>query len=474
VRGSVTRLQLCRASAAALHKKLYLPLLALWVSVLPLSAGPRVEIGGNAGVQYQSVQAALDAAPPGAVVRVYPGTYNENLILKKTVRLVGIGNPVIRGTGRGSIVLILADSCQVRGLIVEHSGGDLQAEDSGILVKSRSAVLQDNRLRDVLYGIYLLRANGAVIRNNTISGRSWLELGERGAGLHFWDSPDNIVEDNTIFDARDGFYIQSSPGNQVRRNKVFRVRYGVHYMFSDRNTFEDNMFSHGIAGAAIMYSSDIQFRRNAFVHNRGFSSFGILFQDCERCLAEQNLVIDNATGIFMEALHASVFRNNVIGQNDVALQMFSSADENLLSGNNFIQNLSPLQLIGSSTTTRWAERARGNYWSNYSGYDLDGNGIGDIPHRIQNVFEYMEGNYPRLRLYLESPAAQAIATAERIVPLIHGPSVNDPCPLMKAVPVNLHAKGSPPADVKSQTLLAVLSLLMLSGAVQTIRWGQRR
>ena len=49
-----------------------------------------------------------------------------------------------------------------------------------------------------------------------------------------------------------------------------------------------------------MYSRRIEFRRNAFLHNRGFSSFGILFQDCENCIAEDNLIIDNATGIFME------------------------------------------------------------------------------------------------------------------------------------------------------------------------------
>ncbi len=451
-------------------------LVALWVSAISLGAAPlpRVEIAGQPGTSYQTVQAALEAAEPGAVIRIHPGTYNENLMLKKSVKLQGIGRPVIRGTGHGSVVLITAESCEVRGLVIEHSGGDLQAEDSGILVKSPSAVLDGNVLRDVLYGIYLFGARHAVIRNNTIRGRPELELGERGAGLHFWDSPDNIVENNTIFDTRDGFYIQSSPGNQIRRNTVFRVRYGVHYMFSDRNTFEDNIFSHGIAGAAIMYSSDIRFQHNAFVHNRGFSSFGILFQDCERCVAEKNLIVDNATGIFMEALRTSVFRNNVIGENDVALQMFTSAEGNLFAGNNFVENLSPLQLIGTSTTTRWEEGGKGNYWSNYSGYDLDANGIGDIPHKIQNVFEYMEGNHPRLRLYLESPAAQAIATAERIVPLIHSPSVTDTCPLIQAVFVDLESKGRPQADVTSRTFLALVSVLMLAGAVQTVRWGQRR
>lgn len=430
-----------------------------------------IDVGRQGG--FQTIQSALDAAEPGDTVRVLAGTYTENLVLRRTVTIHGVGKPIVRGTGHGSVVSILADACKVRGLVIEHSGGDLQAEDSGILVRSGSVVLEDNTLNDVLYGIYLLGARKAVIRNNLISGRPELQLGERGAGLHFWDSPDNVVEDNTISDARDGLYIQSSPGNRIRRNRVFRVRYGVHYMFSDNNSFEDNIFSDSVAGAAIMYSSDIQFHNNAFLHNRGFSSFGILFQDCERCVAERNFIVDNATGIFMEALRESTFRNNVIAENDVALQMFSSADGNLFTGNNFVENLSPLQLIGRMTTTRFDQEGKGNYWSNYSGYDLDNDSIGDIPHKIQNVFEYMEGNYPRLRLYLESPAAQAIGTAEKLIPLIRGSSLTDGSPLMKAVPIRVPSAPAAHFGV-SQALVALVSLAMMAVALQTIRWGLRR
>jgi len=444
----------------------------LGVLVVPAVADAKVlDVGRQGG--FRTIQAALDAVQPGDTVRIRPGTYTENLVLRRSVTIQGIGEPILHGTGHGSVVSILADACKVRGLVIEHSGGDLQAEDSGILVRSGSVVLEDNRLNDVLYGIYLLRARKAIIRNNVIAGRPELPLGERGAGLHFWDSPENVIEDNTISDSRDGLYIQSSPGNLIRRNRVFRVRYGVHYMFSDKNSFEGNIFTDSVAGAAIMYSSDIQFFNNSFLHNRGFSSFGILFQDCERCLAERNFIVDNATGIFMEALRGSTFRNNVIAENDVALQMFSSADKNLFTGNNFVENLSPLQLIGRTTTTRFAEEGKGNYWSNYSGYDLDANSIGDIPHKIQNVFEYMEGNYPRLRLYLESPAAQAIGTAEKLIPVIRGSSLTDGSPLMKAVPIRLPSTPAPHFRV-SQALLALVSLAMMAIALQTIRWGQRR
>lgn len=325
---------------------------------------------------FATIAAAVQAARPGDVVRVHPGTYQGDLVLKTTLALEGLGYPRITGSGHGSVITILAPGCSIRGFQIEHSGGDLQAEDSGVLVKSDKNTVENNRLHDVLYGIYLYGSRNNTIRRNEIRGRRELEIGERGAGLHLWDSPGNDIEDNVIAEARDGLYIQSSPGNTIRRNRVLDLRYGVHYMFSDSNHFEDNIFEHNIAGAAIMYSNDIEFRRNAFVHNRGFSSFGILFQECQRCIAENNFIVDNGAGIFMEALRKSTFRSNVIAENDVGLQVFASAEGNLFCGNNFVQNLSALQLIGRRSGTRWSENGRGNFWSDYRGYDLNGDGVG--------------------------------------------------------------------------------------------------
>jgi nitrous oxidase accessory protein len=251
------------------------------------------------------------------------------------------------------------------------------------------------------------------------------------------------------------------------------LRYGLHYMNSDDNKFDDNVFSENIAGAAIMYSKRIEFRRNAFIHNRGFSSFGILFQDCDEMLAEDNYIVNNATGLFLEALRQSAFRRNVIAENDLALQIFSSSSNNLFAENNFVENLSPLQIVGREANTKWNELRRGNYWSDYDGYDLNADGIGDVAHKVQNVFEYLEGNYPRLRLYLSSPAAQALATAEKTFPILKGSNESDGAPLMKAVPLRYQLETQGPQR-KSQLTLGLISSAMVAGAVVTIWKGQRR
>jgi nitrous oxidase accessory protein len=311
------------------------------------------------------------------------------------------------------------------------------------------------------------------MRRNRITGRPELESGSRGGGFHLWDSPRNVLEDNIVTHARDGMYVQNSPDNTFRRNRVSNLRYGLHFMSSDNNSFEDNVFHDNVAGAAIMYSQNIQLRRNTFVHNRGFSSFGILFQDCRQCVAEENLVLDNEVGIFLEAAKSSVFRNNTIAENDVAMQIFTSSDQNTFTANNFINNISPLQLVGKASSTKWQSEQGGNYWSDYGGYDMDGDGLGDVPHRIHNVFEYLEGNYPRLRIYLNSPAAQAIVVAEKSFPILVGSNEFDRVPLMR--PVKITTQFVPKqTDRRAMWILVAFSSMMLGLSVVVFTRGLTR
>jgi nitrous oxidase accessory protein len=443
----------------------------LFLLLLAVTARAEILIVGQNG-RFSTVGSAIEAARAGETIRIEKGIYTENLVLDKTLTLEGVDKPVIRGTGKGSVIVVASDNCRIAGLRVENSGGDLQAEDAGILLKSAGNTVEENELKDVLFGIYLFHASGNLIRGNRIKGRPELESGARGAGLHLWNSPDNVLEDNVISEARDGMYIQSSANNSIRRNRVSNLRYGLHFMNSDSNLFEDNLFFDNVAGAAIMYSQKIELRRNAFLHNRGFSSFGILFQDCRECLTEENLILDNATGIFLEAVKNSVFRRNTIAENDVALQIFSSSDDTLFTQNNFIDNLSPLQLIGKSSSTRWQTADEGgNYWSDYDGYDLDADGRGDQPHKIQNVFEYLEGNFPRLRIYLNSPAAESIAAAEKSFPIMKGSKEIDRSPLMRPVKIESKFERLNESRGAARLLMLTGSAMMLGFSAVMIRRG---
>ncbi|MFB3813349.1 MAG: nitrous oxide reductase family maturation protein NosD [Terriglobales bacterium] len=424
------------------------------------------------GTAISSVRDALAQASPGDTIEVRGGVHEGNFLLDRRIKLIGLERPVLRGNARGSVITVTADGCEIRGFVIERSGSMLVDEDSGILLRSSGNIIEGNELRDVLYGIYLLAANRNRVAGNTIRGRPLPDLGSRGSGIHIWNASDNLLEGNRITTARDGIYFQNAYRTTVRHNEISDLRYGLHYMFSDDNVFEDNLSHHNVAGAAIMYSKRIQFRRNAFLHNRGFSSFGILFQDTEHCVAEDNIVSNNGVGIFMEALRNSTVRRNLVSANDLALQIFHSASNNIFEQNNFVENLSPIEVIGGRTSTAWSGSA-GNYWSDYEGYDLDGDSVGDVPHRIYNVFQYLEGNYPRLRIYFYSPAAQALALAERGFPVFQRKAETDERPLMRPVALSTGKSLAPGRRHFSGLSFAAPSLMLIC-AVVLFRRGSKR
>jgi nitrous oxidase accessory protein len=383
------------------------------------------------------IQVLVDRALPGDTIIVVQGIYIGDITITKPLALIGENRPVLQGSGDGSCITILAAGSTVKGFVIEQSGSDLMREDAGILVRSNGNRIEGNDLRDILFGIYLLEADSNTVIRNSIVGRGHLDYGQRGSGIHIWNSYGNNFTGNVIRDARDGFYIQYANRTTITDNTVTDTRYGLHYMYADSNSFSKNRFSNNVAGAAIMYSKGIRFRHNVFSHNRGFASYGILFQDCHDVVADSNVIADNVTGMFFESSANNIFRHNVIAQNDIALQMFQNSTGNLFLGNNFVDNLSPLTIVGKQTETLWNKSGRGNYWSSYDGYDLDADGIGDVPMKIQNVFNYLEGRTPNLRLYLYSPASQALSVAASAFPVIDINREVDDFPLMD--PVDLHA-----------------------------------
>ena len=425
------------------------------------------------GSPITSISEAVRAAETGDTVEVRPGTYNENVVLDRSVELVGIDRPVIRGLGKASVVTVAADHCVVRGFVIEHSGGMLVDEDAGILLKSSNNRIEDNELRDVLFGIYLLQSDHNYVRGNTIHGRPIHDIGDRGSGIHIWNSSYNTLERNTIVETRDGMYLQNAYHSVIRGNRVHDLRYGLHYMYSDDNEFEGNLFYNNVAGAAIMYSKRVLFRRNEFLHNRGFASYGVLFQSDENCTAEENVIADNAIGIFMEALQSSTLRNNLLAGNDVALRVFSSATGNLFEKNNVVENLSPLEVIGSHTDNLWNGTVAGNYWSDYDGFDLDGDGVGDTPYKIQNIFEHLEAGMPLLRLYLYSPAAQSLEVAERGFPVLQREQETDRLPLMKPVAM-AWVLPNPAEHVPGRMLSMLVPAMLVLCTLTVFRFERRR
>jgi nitrous oxidase accessory protein len=433
-------------------------------AVAPGALEPRPVSG-----QVSPLQRRIDEAPAGATLEVPAGTYTGDLEIDRPLTLVGRGRPLLVGSGAGSVIRIRADDVVIEGFDVDgRNGGDLGRDSSGIHVAARRATIRDCRVRRSLFGVYLREAHGSRVIRCRIDGIPGKDPGEKGSGIHAWNTEGFRLEQNVIVEARDGIYLQSSSKGYIGGNQVRDVRYGLHYMFSDDNLFEDNLFENGAAGTAIMYSRRIVFRRNRFVHNRGFASVGLLFQGCDDVLAEDNLIADNARGIFLEGSRRDVFRRNVIAQSDIAIVLFASCADVRFEGNSFVGNMTPLSLVGKRTDTTFD----GNYWSDNDEPDLDGDGRSDRPFRLSSVFDHLRGNLTAADLLAQSFAAAALGLAERAFPVLEAVSAEDRSPLARppALPaVPAAREGRAASDASGMAL----SVAVLAAGCAVLTGGRR-
>ncbi len=426
--------------------------------------------GRPPAVEASPLQALVDRAAPGETVVVGPGTFAGDLVLDRPVHLVGQGRPRLVGSGKGSVVRVRANDVILEGFDIDGvKGGDLGKDSSGVHVAASNVTVRDCRIRDALFGIYLRQADGARVERCRIRGIHGKDPGEKGSGLHVWDTRGFTFEDNVIEDVRDGFYIQSSSGGTIVRNVARDLRYGLHYMFSDDNTFEENTFENGAAGTALMYSKRIVFRRNRFLRNRGFASVGLLFKACDDVLAEDNLIADNARGIFLEGSYRNVFRGNVVALSDAAIVLYDSCGQNRFEGNSFVGNLTPLALVGHRTDTVFD----GNYWSDNGEPDLDGDGRSDRPFPLSSVFDHLRGNLTAADLFSRSLAARALGAAERGFPVLREVEVFDRAPLVHppALPRVPRQERRPASEGALALAMSGLSLLGGGGVLLS---GRRR
>lgn len=431
------------------------------------AAGVALSAAGE-GVDGFDLAAAIASAPEGSTVRVPAGTYEGPILVDRSLTLDGQGEAILDGGGEGDVVRITAPEVTLRGFTIRNTGDSLDRENAGVTVTAASVVIEGNAFEEVLFGIYLKEAPRGVIRGNTIRGME-LDVARRGDAIRLWYSPGCVVEGNVVRDSRD-VVMWFCQGLTVRDNRVTGGRYGLHFMYSDDNTLEGNHLEGNSVGAFLMYSRNLTVRGNVFARNRGPSGYGIGLKDMDSIVAEENLFVGNRVGAYLDNSPWSLdkygrFERNVFAANDIGLAFMPSVKRNTVVENAFLDNVEQVAVLGGGTFegNAFNEGGRGNYWSDYAGFDLDEDGVGDVPYRSESLFENLMDREPVLRLFLYSPAQQAIETAAKAFPAVKPrPKFVDEAPLMEPVAVGarLGVEGS-----GRSMLLASLGLLGTGGLV---------
>lgn len=419
----------------------------------------------------QTLQERIDRAAPGEVLVLPAGTYREHLTVAKPLTLEGGGRVVVDGERNGTIVTIQGAAVTIRGVTFRGSGDSFVSEDSAVKMENADGcVIEDCRLEDVLFGLYIAKSSRCFFRRLFIGGKD-LPMPRRGDGVRLWYSDDTTLEAIEMADSRD-FIIWFGNRTLVKDCLVRRGRYGLHYMYCDDNGFENNRFVDNQVGGTIMYSRRIRMTGNRFERSRGPSAYGMLLKDADDVLVEGNEFVDNTRGLYFDNSPQSekascTIRRNLFALNDAGITLLPDTRRAHFEANTFLDNLVHVEMAGygDPAKNRWT----GNYWSGHVPYDADGDGVCDIPYRPMSVYEDLASRHPELALLRFSPSVSAIELAGRLFPISRGDlTLEDPAPAVRPTiaPRRTRRAG---ADVG---LLGAAALLVLLPAAASA-WARR-
>ncbi len=400
------------------------------ILTLPLlTVAGRINVCSSCPVS--SITDAIAIALPHDTITISNGIYNEgNIVVDKPLVFIGIDFPQIDGNGEFEIFTIIADSVVVRGLQFQNIGTNYLEDRAAInVVEATGVVIENNRLINTFFAIYLQKSKNCVIRNNFIQGDAVLEISS-GNAIHAWYCKKLQIEGNTVLDHRDGIYLEFVDSSRIVNNiSKNNLRYGLHFMFSDVDDYINNHFESNGAGVAVMFSKHIRMSRNTFVNNWGTASYGLLLKEITDGEVVNNTFLENTIGIYAESASRMKFLNNDFIRNGWALKILGSCTDDKFMNNNFIGNTFDLTTNALRSTNVYS----GNYWSEYGGYDLDRDGIGDVPHRPIKLFSHVVSTVPVSIVLLRSLFIDMINFAESVTPIFTPESLVDNKPLIQKI-----------------------------------------
>jgi nitrous oxidase accessory protein len=384
----------------------------------------------GSGQAYASVRAAFARAGAGDTVYIHPGFYAEgNLVIDKPLTVIGIGYPVLDGAKQSEILTVTASDVAIHGLQLQNTGQLSTIDVAAVKVLSAGRVtIEDNRVYDATFGIYLSNTTECRIRRNDIRGVLQENEITSGNGIHLWKCSDAVIEENTVQGQRDGIYFEFVTESEIHGNYSHgNLRYGLHFMFSNNDRYHGNRFERNGAGVAVMFSHHVEMQGNEFRHNWGASSYGLLLKEIADGTVIDNTFEQNSAGVYMEGTSRMRIERNTFRENGWALRVQASCNENTITENNFFGNTFDVATNGHLVLNTFDR----NYWDKYEGYDLNRDGHGDVPFRPVNLYAMVVEKMPYGLLLIRSFMVYLLDRAEKILPSLTPERLQDQSPLMK-------------------------------------------
>lgn len=388
------------------------------------------------------LQVAIDASQAGDQLILSAGRYLGNFTLDKSLVLTGKPGAVIDGNGKGHALVIETPDVRIETLEIKNWGDDLTDMDSGIFVKKKATNTQilNNYFLGDTFGIWVDGAQEVLIKANRIEGNLKVRSQDRGNGIHLFNVGKARVEANEVWHTRDGIYIDTSNGNELIGNYLHDLRYGVHYMYSYHNLVSGNRTVNTRTGYALMQSKFLTVTDNISEND---SNYGILMNFITQSTIENNRVsgvqnnrsvvgapsMTEGKALFIYNSLFNKIRGNYFAESDMGVHLTAGSEDNVFTRNAFINNKEQVKYV-ATRSQNWSHEGVGNYWSDYLGWDMDADGIGDTQYEPTDGVDRLLWKFPAAKVLLNSPAVETIRWVQRQFPVLKAQGVVDTHPLM--------------------------------------------
>lgn len=386
-------------------------------------------VGPNQPIR--SLKKAIELAKDKDSILLLAGVYKEgSIILTKSLTIIGQNNPVLDGENKYETLLISGKNITIKGITFRNAGYSAMNDFAAIkLVDCTNVTLESNRILNSYFAIHISNTSYAIVRNNQISGTPASEQ-MTGNGIHLWKSNHATIENNHVQGHRDGIYFEFVSESLIRNNlSENNIRYGLHFMFSNDDSYQQNTFRNNGAGVAVMYSKKVTMRGNHFEQNWGPSAYGLLLKDISDSYIQQNTFLRNTVGIHLEGTSRMKIERNSFKGNGWAIKVQASCEDNSFYYNNFTGNSFDVGTNGSLSLNNFSN----NYWDKYEGYDINKDGIGDIPYHPVSMYSMIIEQNPYALMLFRSFTVQLLDKAEKAIPSFTPENLTDAKPEMKQI-----------------------------------------
>lgn len=379
--------------------------------------------------KIRTLRQAIQMANDGDTILLTKGIYREGaLTITKSIKLIGQGSPVLDGEKKYEILLISGKNILVKGITFQNSGYSAMNDFASIKVVNADRIsLIGNIIIDAYFAIHVSNSTHTTISGNRIQGSPVSEQ-LTGNGIHLWKSTSAQILNNQITGHRDGIYFEFVSQSTITANTSEKnIRYGLHFMFSNDDRYEGNTFRGNGAGVAVMYSKRVIMIRNQFEENWGPSAYGLLLKDITDSDISENAFLTNTVGIHMEGSSRIGITHNQFKNNGWAIKVQASCDDNRFTKNNFIGNSFDVGTNGTMMLNEFSD----NYWDKYEGYDLNKDGIGDIPFHPVSMYSMIIEQNPSTLILFRSFLTSLLDRSEKAIPGLTPADLVDKTPMMK-------------------------------------------